>query len=88
MAEVQHWTETQQEEYKKKYPLSHVEPWVVMDEGLVYSFCSTEEEALSELRGLQMRDEIGGSYLDWVEETANKLSVPLEAVKQVVRERY
>jgi len=59
-----------------------------MNKGLVFSFCSTEEEAFSELRGLQMRDKIGDSYLDWVQETANKLSVPLEAVKQVVRERY
>lgn len=83
MPEVQHWTETQQEERRKKYPRSSVKPWVVMD-GHIPSFFDTEVEAQKEASRINRDDKITESFLEWVRETESEYSVDYETIKEIV----
>jgi len=85
MATVEHWTEEQQEAFKKEHPLAKSKPWVVRDGRLLCGSFDTEEEAKAEASRLDRDDKIAESFSDWVEETEAEYSVDHDTVKEIVK---
>ena len=84
MAEVQHWTQAQQDERKNKFPLSYVKPWAVMDGKILAGFFDTEEEAVKEAARINRDDKIAESFNEWESAAELEFSVDCETIKEIV----
>lgn len=82
--QLKHFTPVEQRAFIATHDLAKPKEWAVMDDGMVYRFCDTREEATEFLKSLRAEEAITERFEAWVEDTATQLGTDEATIKQII----
>ena len=83
MLEITQYTEEEQISYKNQHPESKPKNYAILDDGIIYSFYDTREEAQKELNELQIHDAILQDYSNFLRQEAALYNMDYNTVKAI-----